>query len=102
MLEHSSETRTLDYSVFAVPPPTSFVWLHNGAAFSGNQRVSVHGRNKNKLAVRGATREDAGNYTLIAMNSVGVGSLSLLLRVECKQSTQLNQPISMLYRNYGV
>ena len=84
ILENDTSKMLLRYSVSGVPPPHYYQWLRNGSQFHGNNRVKVVGGPTSSLEVRAPSRQDSGNYTLVAISVAGQVTLTVKLQIVCK------------------
>lgn len=76
---HEGETKTLCCFVDSNPIPISTRWLN------GSQEIYVtHNVAKTCYTIQSVSRYDQGNYTCIAHNAIGNGSITTLLQFKCK------------------
>lgn len=69
---------------YIVYPSTSYAlsWRRNYNIFNGNARISIL-HDRKTLVLRFPSREDSGNYTLMAGNRAGNRSIELELIIPC-------------------
>lgn len=69
----------LEFDVRGHPPPSQTHYLHNNHTLMSGRRVGIRGLELNEVS-----RESAGDYTLIATNSLGSASNATRLEVLCE------------------
>ena len=79
IVENSPTTTTFHYNETKGQPPShSFIWSKNGNPFHANSRVTLRDSNRT-VAVRNASREDSGDYTITAISRADSSYLTLVL-----------------------
>lgn len=63
------------------PPPTTIIWLIDGVPLNKSERVSF---NATQITFNTVSIDDAGNYSVFAVNEVGSGVFTFLADVLCK------------------
>ncbi|CAC5423606.1 unnamed protein product [Mytilus coruscus] len=77
---NEGETKKLCCYVDGNPTPTSTKWLN------GSQEILVtHNVAKTCYTIKNVTRYDEGNYTCIAYNAFGNGSITTVLQFKCNR-----------------
>nr|XP_036854716.1 palladin isoform X4 [Manis javanica] len=86
----------LECRVLGVPPPQIFWKKENESLTQSTDRVSMHQDSRGSLCllIQGATREDAGWYTVSAKNEAGIASCTARLDVHTQwhQQPQSTRP----------
>lgn len=76
---NEGETKKLCCFVDSNPTSNTTRW------FNGSQEILVtHNVNKTCYTIKSVNRYDKGNYTCIAENIIGMGSVTVILLVNCK------------------
>ena len=70
------------YDFTANPPPTSYTWYRNGKKITSNERVKVV--SATALMFDTLLEEDAGIYTVHAVNEIGSGNGTANIEVQCE------------------